>query len=1297
MTYRLPFILAASFLTPRAQGAAWYELPQNARDAKQRLVNLNAMLAKLPKNASLHFEAAKILHFWQNDQEAALAHLKEASQLSPKHVSTWHLRALVESAMLDLRAAIKSSLAACLADPDHPAAETAARRVMDLFWRVRGYNELVRPAVEELYGKRKLRSPALRDVVRRTLERIYKDVGDHAAHERLVADAGYVEDWLVAGPFGKFVVAAMATPYPPETEDQPSESYVRDESMVGSGREKIVPKLDRFHNERVGCRGTTPDGAVYFITYVHADQPMDVIAHTSSGYSLKLFVNRRLELDCRRLPEWIPVVHYHGVKLPQGWSKIVVKAMCMYRTNPSFTLRLIRADGTRAPVKVQAKFDEYPSVAKQPRPSPIKPWLGALAELEALCAKQPRPPWPALMLAQLEDDRANIQAAKELFLGAREALPEYALLCYALGDLLQKDQSLHSSVARSRSREWYRKALDLWPEGLAPLQRLAALDFQDRLPIEALKKLKKCVAARPDVPEWYETLFQIYKLKGWDKEANEACQKVMELLPDSPLGARAGLLFWVNRGSYEQAEEAARKTVQHDRNSFLLAHRLENSHRVKETEAEYRRVARWHPQNEDFISSIARVQRKLGLLPEAEASLRKLLDVHGPSRATYQRLSQVQFAQGDRDAAVQSMRLAFAEQPSSTLLHRALHFFGDKDPTEPFAITYEEVVADKANHDLPHPGAEAAFLLDQAVVVINPDGSSCERVHCIIKVYNKKGVERWAEVKLPAGAEILELRTIKANGVMLEPEIIARKNSYSMPGLSPGDVVEYEYLDIDGPSFFPGSYIGPTFSFKDEHAHMERSVYVAIVPKDWKLDVDARNSAPETVSSLLRGHRVYKWDVQASKESGTEPNSAPREEVLPSVRFSRSVTWQDVRDEMIDDVSGRLRISHEIREVVESIASEHATPRARLQAAYDYVNTTITGAISSTYFGQSASHVLSLRKGNRLMLLRALCNGLGIESDIIRLAPRIGPEISKTCPDLYGSSFSTAVIRARIKDDDGPQEIWLDTAYRHLPMGYLLPAHRQAWAVELNLSAEKPLIQSPAQLKQTDRIVTTGDFELKFDGQVKASMRDEYHGLFAVASRIQYQRLQPAQRKHAYEKRVAQRFHGATLTSFNEKDVEDSPKPLIFAYEFNASRFSQRSGNRGAMRVGFLPLWPGRRYGATRTRRTPVLVAAPTAVRSTIRIRMPAGVRVELPANVTKKTDFGEMEYTYRKDGRVFIAERRISIPIQRVPVKSYRDFAEFVRAIDVEDIREIMLRLDPAAIPKRADAGRDAGVEADA
>ena len=1156
----------------------------------------------------------------------------------------------------------------------------------ELFGRVKGYNELVRPVFEDLYARRRFRSPVMRDVIRSTLERIYQDMGDRAQRERLLADAGFIDDWLVIGPFGKFPVAAMASQFPPETEDRPAKSYLRHVSMAGCGREKVAPRADRFQGERVRRRGGSPDGVTYFVAYVRADQPVEVIARVQSVCSFKMFVDRSLVLDGPRLWVWQPMVHYQGMQLAKGWHKIVVKLMSTFRDSPSFTLRLLRLDGTRANLEVRAKLDACPSIADQPKPQATDPWLGALSEFRRICSVSPRPAWPALMLGQLEVDRLHLDAAKELFFDARKGLPRYALLCYALGDLVQADPSLHRGVARSRSREWYRKALEVWPNSAAPWHRLAVLDIQDDLAVEALRKLQKCVKARPDQAEWQRALFGIFEGKGWGREASEACKRTRALLPDSLLGAREAIRYWVKRGAVEQCLKAAREIVAHQPESPALAMCLENARRLKLAEAEYQRLARLRTRDTGLLRSMARVHQKLGRLADAEAGLNKALDLDGPSRSVYQHLAQLQFMRGDRAAAMKNMRRAFREQPSSMRLQRGLYFLGEPDPTERFAITYEEVMADKAHHDRPHPGAEAAYLLDQAVVVIEPDGSCCERVHCIIKVYSKKGVERWAEISLPAGADIIELRTIKPNGVILEPEAIPYKRTYSMSGLSPEDVVEFEYLTTEGSHLFPGCYQGPVFSFQDEHAPMEVSQYIAVVPRHWKLAVDSRCSAPEATTSLLRGHRVYKWEARAVKQAEPEPNSVPREDILPSVRFSYNTTWQDVRDGFISDAAGQVRRSYEINEVVREIAAKHAGARARLRAAYDYVNTRVVGHASPAQFGRSASAVLSLEKGNRLVVLKALLDGLGVAADVVRIASRLGPEISKACPDLDGAAFNSAVLRAKV-GAGGKEEIWLDTLYRHLPLGYLLPAHRGSWGVVMNASVKDPLVRSPEQPGQKDLIVTRGHIEVKVGGEVKAKMREVHHGLFAVAARVRYQRAKPEQRKHAYERLLAQRFHRATLKSFAIKDLEDCPRPLEFEYEFSASRFLRLNGTRGSMRVGFHPLWPGRRYAATRRRRTPILVASPIAWHSLIRIEMPAGVRVELPKDVAEKTEFGQIHYTYRLDGRVFIAERRLALPMQRVPAESYRKFASLVRRIDLEDTRDIVLKLDPGALPKKAEA----------
>ena len=51
-----------------------------------------------------------------------------------------------------------------------------------------------------------------------------------------------------------------------------------------------------------------------------------------------------------------------------------------------------------------------------------------------------------------------------------------------------------------------------------------------------------------------------------------------------------------------------------------------------------------------------------------------------------------------------------------------------------------------------------------------PDGSSVDRIHTVQKVLDQSGIQEVAEVTLPPGAQLLALRTLKADGKVLEPE-----------------------------------------------------------------------------------------------------------------------------------------------------------------------------------------------------------------------------------------------------------------------------------------------------------------------------------------------------------------------------------------------------------------------------------------------------------------------------------------------------------------------------------------------
>ena len=67
-------------------------------------------------------------------------------------------------------------------------------------------------------------------------------------------------------------------------------------------------------------------------------------------------------------------------------------------------------------------------------------------------------------------------------------------------------------------------------------------------------------------------------------------------------------------------------------------------------------------------------------------------------------------------------------------------------------------------------------------------------VHRITRPLNKAGITRYGEVTLSRGADLLELRTIKANGEIIEPELDQQKPTISMPALEPGDAIEEEYV-----------------------------------------------------------------------------------------------------------------------------------------------------------------------------------------------------------------------------------------------------------------------------------------------------------------------------------------------------------------------------------------------------------------------------------------------------------------------------------------------------------------------
>src|SRR5262249_54266877 len=193
---------------------------------------------------------------------------------------------------------------------------------------------------------------------------------------------------------------------------------------------------------------------------------------------------------------------------------------------------------------------------------------------------------------------------------------------------------------------------------------------------------------------------------------------------------------------------------------------------------------------------------------------------------------------GKRAEAVTAREQALAIDGGDLTLRRALERARTgKEPLADYTIDTKTALAAYEGQR----GAEdaaGAYVLDMAAIRVYPDGSMLDRIHIIQKILDQAGISELAEVSIPAGAQILTLRTLKPDGSSLEPESIEGKDTVSMPGVQVGDYVEYEFLEAHSPRG-PGEpgFTAANFYFQIARMPNNWSTYAVIAPKGMNLSV----------------------------------------------------------------------------------------------------------------------------------------------------------------------------------------------------------------------------------------------------------------------------------------------------------------------------------------------------------------------------------------------------------------------------------------------------------------------------
>jgi len=1168
--------------------------------------------------------------------------------------------------------------------PTHPLAVPATRYLLDQVGTSPELDEVI------LQGARKaLEAGAVGEtaqLLRGCMLGVALVRGDREALAAQVKDIGAASVATLVGPFSPFHVLELDEPTPPE----------KDGSLAGPFTGPYGPLAVRTlvsPDGRHRLEGEPAESDVYLLAF-DVEVPEDglYLARTVSSSTFKVIMDGALLFERRGYVRGESTISGRAVRLSAGKHRILVKIL-KENSVGSISFTLPRVDGRPSDVRYTPATGPAPSwngVAPERVQAPIYATsadLAAALEAEAgqllaifLAARDGvgrDADGARRLLFKIEEGEANALALNgssgtETSNSQPQKLTRSTPLLMLRAELAVQDRSIPTKLSRGNATSALEEVLRQDPKNVAALLLRAELALGDSQPTVAQEALKNALELTgPENAPLQMLRARAAIALAVDAQAEEALAAALKAQPKhcDALSLRYSLArrrdastlmdqlvsdFTGCPGARSRAAEHARQ-----RGDTATAVKL------------YEDLLARDPGTVSTGLTLANLYVSLRRYDVAAATLKALISLWPRAAVFYKRLADVREYAGAPAEALALREQALSIDGSDLSLRRAVaRAKTGKELLQDYAIDGKAAIAAYEKNQ-PEENAAATYVLDAAAVQVFPDGSLVNRIHTVQKALGQNGIDDIAEVNLPTNAQVLALRTIKADGTVLEPETIEGKDNISLPGVNVGDYVEVEYLLAEtgrGPAL-PG-FVASPFYFKVANMPNNWARYTVVAPKGMGLRVDAHGLkvAPPEVKGDVE---IFHHEARQVPPHIPEPEAPwSSNEYLPFVvvgagttGFDRLAMWYG------DAFHERFRRNAEIEEFARKVAAGK-TGLEVVKALHSAIAKRIPGRDVGVM--QSATSTLGQDRGSRLMLLKASLESLGITA---RLA-EVRTFSSDPAPYLFPNDqllLSYSGLRVELP---GKEPLWVDTSVRFGPFGslpenplgerdvYLLPEPGRPM-VKLKTPPWEERVNKKTQLK----------LELKPDGSLEAEGEETYAGFVGANLADNFDALGAERTKEALQTAVTRYFGLAELTWYQLDHLEEVGAPFILRYKFRVPNFARIEEKRIVLGPVTFPSQLGRRYVQLSSRDTPLFIDESEASNTVVELTLPPGWRLQDPQPSLKVNNrFGRFGRSEEQKGRVLTIIEALRLPRTRVMPQDYNTFARFAGDVDLIQLRDLVL-----------------------
>jgi tetratricopeptide (TPR) repeat protein len=1075
-----------------------------------------------------------------------------------------------------------------------------------------------------------------------------ESTGD-AYDARATADLGCSSKVALAGPFGRGTAADRRRAFGPEASGPWPPSWPN-EAVRG-----VAPRILKSDQHRcyAGSAEDVGDGVFYAQTFFTAKEASDVILAVQGAVAV--WVDDRLLLE-RDLRQWGVWQRFGAaIRVAPGRHRVLARMM-----TDGASVRLLTLEGR--PADVAWDTDDrrgYALAAPQPLADPNP--IDALVQVAADGRAASIPPLQAFLAAYAAHVE-GLDDVADVLIGPLVDSDRAAGVALEVGaQFFGGDPALAADVQQRNEKDARTRAVARDPE-LWQSQSWLVLDQAKQAGLaDGVAPLRKLVARFPNVPEILAKEADLFGELGWRAERMHAVAELADRFPEDVAALRMYLEELDDLGSLAAADLVAQRVSRLDPDSEVPLDRALARHDWKGAISELRRLAKRRPERKDIAVRVADVLSRSGDPNAAVVELGRALAKNPEDGTARFQLADIAYARGDLAALRHALADALQVGAKATELRAAIDLLEGATDLEPYRIDGRAVIREFEAWEKTgkHMDGNAARVLDYSALWVHPDAESDMLEHEILRIQSQEAIGEESEQAPPTGL-VLHLRVIKPDGSILEPEPVSGKQTLSMPHLEVGDYLEIEHISQQAGDGEKGlRYRGPEWFFREPDKGYWRSEFIAVTPKDRRLEIETRGNVPPPAERSIGDFDERRWRVDLSPPAPKEPDSPPLNEFLPSVRLGWGITLKDTLTRLVDVASPETPLDPRLRARALEIVKPAKSRADQVRLLYQDVVKNIADGNES-----DGRRVLFGKSGSRQSAFHYLVRELGIPIETALVKNRLAT------PPLGGMSeveqYDGLVLRLDVgKTDANPASDirWMTVRDKFAPVWYVPAEYRGQPA--FRLVAGTPEDTTPVT-GGTDGVVFQGRALLHADGSATVELEQRFEGKAGIGVRNVLDKVPGAQLHDFLESALVGRsLPGARLIDFTVEHKDDPGVPLVLRTKSDVPELARKT-SQGLV---LAPLFPMNlaELASLPERQTPLLLQVAFHVEVRFEVDLPDGVHPPSGLAPAEAHD-GERSVVVRDavHGRALELDRVVDIPAGRVqPGAEYAKYVHFIHDAD--------------------------------